>query len=106
MTPFPLTSWFLTGGLIGVANGAALWWTVAHLRPEAPRRAVLNAVGGSLLRWALVSGLLVLALRQGIWPCLVAFAGLWMARWAVASWFGFSQAPFKRPGAWNRGSEI
>lgn len=99
MTPFPLASWFLAGGIVGLLNGITLWWTVAYLRPEAPRRALFNAIGGALVRWGLVSGLLISALRHGIWPCLVAFAGLVVARWGVVSWFGFNQAPFRRPGA-------
>lgn len=82
-------------------NGVTLWWTVAHLRPDAPRRAVLYAVGSALVRWGLACGLLVSALQQGMWPCLVAFAGLWLARWGVVSWFGFSRAPFRQPGVWE-----
>jgi len=80
-------SWLVTGGTIGVLNGLSLRWTVARLRPDAPRRAVALAMAGTLLRWSLVAGLLIAALRHGIAPGLLAFVGLWLARWGVVCWF-------------------
>jgi len=80
MTP---ASWLLTGGAIGILNFMTRCWTVARLHPSAPRRAVAWTVGGALLRWGLASSLLIVALRQGVWPALLAFAGLWLARWST-----------------------
>jgi len=78
-----MTGWLLTGGALGILNFVTQRWTVARLHPSAPRRAVAWAVGGALLRWALTAGLLFVALRQGAWPALLAFAGLWLARWGT-----------------------
>ncbi len=77
-------SWLFTGGVVGVLNGMTLWWTVARLRPDTPRRAVAWALGGAILRWGLAGGLLISALQRGIVPGLLAFAGLWLARWGMA----------------------
>jgi hypothetical protein len=80
-------SWLVTGGTIGVLNGLSLRWTVARLRPDAPRRAVALAMAGTLLRRSLVAGLLIAALRRGVTPGLLAFGGLWLARWGVVCCF-------------------
>ena len=77
-------SWLFTGGVVGVLNGLTLWWTVARLRPGAPSLAVAWALGGAILRWGLAVGLLISALQRGIVPGLLAFAGLWLARWGMA----------------------
>ncbi len=76
-------SWLLTGGAIGILNFLTLCWTVAHFRPDAPRHAVAWAVGGALVRWSLAAGLLIIALRHGVLPGLLAFAGLWLGRWGT-----------------------
>jgi hypothetical protein len=86
-----LTSWLFTGGAVGVLNGLTLWWTVARLRPGAPRHAVAWALGGTMLRWGLAAGLLITALQRGIVPGLLAFAGLWLARWGMACWLALGQ---------------
>jgi len=75
--------WLFTGGSIGVLNGLSLRWTVARLRPDTPRQAVAWTLGGGMLRWGLAAGLLVAALQRGILPALLAFAGLWLARWGT-----------------------
>jgi hypothetical protein len=85
MTP---ASWLIAGGAIGVLNGLGLRWTVARLRPEAPGRAVAWALGGAMLRWGLAASLLIAALRHGVVPALLAFAGLWLARWGIV--YGFN----------------
>jgi hypothetical protein len=83
--------WLFTGGAVGVLNGLTLWWTVARLRPGAPRRAVAWALGGVMLRWGLAASLLITALQRGIVPGLLAFAGLWLARWGMACWLTLGQ---------------
>jgi hypothetical protein len=84
MTP---ASWLLTGGAIGALNGLSVRWMVARLRPDTPHRAVAWALGGALLRWGLAVGLLVVALQHGTVPALLAFVGLWLARWGVVCGF-------------------
>jgi hypothetical protein len=69
-------------------NGLTRWWTVSRLRHEM-RPSPLTLVWGALsLRLALVAAVLILGLRRGIIPGLLAFAGLWLARWGTAIWFG------------------
>ena len=78
--------WLFTGGSIGVLNGLSLRWTAARLRPDAPGQAVAWALGGAILRWSLAAGLLMAALQRGVVPGLLAFAGLWLARWGIVCW--------------------
>ena len=42
----------------------------------------LVALGG-LLRLGFATALLILASQYGIMPCLLSFAGLWLARWII-----------------------
>jgi len=83
--------WLLAGGAIGLANGWLLWQGVARLRPDASARAVAGMVGGAALRWALVTALLVVALRQGVVSGVLAFAGLWLVRWGLIGWWSLGR---------------
>jgi hypothetical protein len=78
--------WPLTGGIVGMANALTLRWTVARLHPDMPRRAVAWTIGGLILRWILVAGLLIAALQYGIASALLAFTGLWLTRWGTVWW--------------------
>jgi len=78
-----VTLWLFAGWAAGALSGLILWSSVARLRPDAPRRAVAWVLGGALLRWAAAAGLLIAALQRGIVPGLLAFAGLWLARWGT-----------------------
>jgi hypothetical protein len=80
--------WLLAGGLIGMVNGLTQWWTVSRLRPKMDLGPLTLVWGGLILRLGLVAALLILGLRQGIMPGLLAFAGLWLARWGTTIWFG------------------
>lgn len=85
--------WLLAGGAIGALNGASRRWTVARLRPEAPRDALGLVWGGLALRWGLVAALLIIALQRGVVAGLLAFVGLSLARWVMVIWFSFSPSP-------------
>lgn len=85
--------WLLAGGLIGMVNGLTRWWTVTHLRQEMRLRPLALVWGGLILRLALVAALLIVGLRGGIIPGLLAFAGLWFARWGTTIWFGALRLP-------------
>lgn len=78
-----LASWLFTGGTIGILSGLTLWWTVGRLSPDVPSSAVFLAMGGIMLRWGLATVLLIAALQHGIVSGLLAFAGLWLARWGM-----------------------
>jgi hypothetical protein len=80
--------WLLAGGLVGTANGLTRWWTISHLRHEMRLSPLALVWGGLTVRLALAAALLIIALRNGIIPGLLAFAGLWLARWGTAIWFG------------------
>ncbi|HUX77325.1 MAG TPA: hypothetical protein VMY40_11860 [Anaerolineae bacterium] len=79
--------WMLAGGAIGTLSGLTARWTVARLGPTAPGRAVSWTVAGAMVRWSLAAGLLIAALQRGIAPTLLAFAGLWLARWGIVYWW-------------------
>ncbi|MBC8449836.1 MAG: hypothetical protein H8D78_19050 [Chloroflexi bacterium] len=84
--------WLFAGLAAGALNGLTLWGTVARLRPDAPPRAVAWILGGALLRLGLAASLLIVALQRGILPGLLAFAGLWLARWGMVCWLGLGRA--------------
>ncbi|MDY6875350.1 MAG: hypothetical protein SWK90_03980 [Chloroflexota bacterium] len=75
--------WLFTGLAVGALNGLSLQRTVARLQPSAPGHGVIWVLGGTLLRLGLATVLLIAALQHGIVPALLAFAGLWLARWGI-----------------------
>jgi hypothetical protein len=78
--------WLLAGALIGTMNGMTRWWTVSRLGHGVRLRPRTIIWGGLVLRFALVAAVLILGLRRGIIPGLLAFAGLWLARWGSVIW--------------------
>jgi len=78
-----VTLWLFAGLMVGALNALTLWSSVARLRPAAPGRAVAWVLGGALLRLGLAVGVLIAALQRGVLPGLLAFAGLWLARWGI-----------------------
>lgn len=84
------TMWLLLGGAVGVLNGLSLWWMANRLRSEAALVSVPLMMMGFLLRLVLAAVLLILASRRGIAPGLLAFVGLWLARWGVIWWIARS----------------
>ena len=79
--------YFVAGGTIGTLNGLMLGWTVAHLSPSAPGRTVAWITAGTVLRWSLAAGLLCGAMQHGVMSALLAFTGLWIARWSVVFFY-------------------
>ena len=75
--------WLCAGGITGVLSGLSLRWTVGFLRPGATGRAVILTMAGVILRWVLTASLLVAALQRGAAAALLAFFGLWLARWGM-----------------------
>ena len=75
--------WLFAGLTIGLLNGLTLRWTVGHLRPDTALIGVPLVALGGLLRLGLATALLILASQHGMIPCLLSFAGLWLARWMV-----------------------
>jgi len=78
-----VTLWLFAGLAVGALNGFTLWSSVTCLRPDVSGRAVAWILGGALLRLGLVASLLIAALQRGVLPGLLAFAGLWLARWGI-----------------------
>jgi len=75
--------WLCAGVALGFFNIMTQWWTVQRLHPEAPHYALVLMMGGMMLRWLLAAGLFITALQGGLFPLLMAFAGLWLARWGM-----------------------
>ena len=73
--------WLSSGIVIGLLNGLTLRWTVRRLQPESSFIGVPLVAAGALLRLGLATALLVFAAQQGMASGLLAFAGLWLARW-------------------------
>ena len=75
--------WLFAGLAVGALNGLTLRNSVARLRPNVSGHTVAWILGGAILRLGLAAGLLVVALQRGILPGILAFAGLWLARWGT-----------------------
>jgi hypothetical protein len=75
--------WLPIGIITGILNGLTLRWTVGRLRSEISLAGVPLVAVGSLLRMGLATALLIFASQHGMIPCLLSFAGLWLARWMV-----------------------
>ena len=86
--------WLMLGLALGGLNAWTQRWTVARLRPSAPRRALTWTIGGAVLRWGLVACLLGAALGQGLAAALLVCVGLALARWSSLYWWGRVRAPF------------
>jgi hypothetical protein len=78
--------WLLGGCAAGSLAVTAIAWTVGRLRPGQPGQAVALALGGGLLRWVMVSGLLLAAWRHGTTSGILALAGFWLGRWGMIYW--------------------
>jgi hypothetical protein len=84
-------AWFIAGALVGLLNALAMSVAVRRLAPSAPARSLFGLAGGTAVRWACIAMLLAVALRQGSASGLLAFAGLWLARWAAIVWWSGSR---------------
>jgi hypothetical protein len=80
--------WLVVGGLVGLANDLTRRWSVSRLRQEMRPGALAVIWGGLVLRLGLVTALLIVGLKRGIVPGLLAFSGLWLARWGTVIWHG------------------
>lgn len=78
--------WLAAGALVGVLNAFNRWWTVARTHHDREDRAVSMVLGGMMVRLLVVAALLIAALRVGIVPGLLAFGGMWLARWGALIW--------------------
>jgi hypothetical protein len=81
-----ILSWWLAGLAVGAFNGWTAWLTTDRLQPGASRLIVAWVLGGMLLRWTLAGWLLAAGLQRGAVPGLLAFFGLWLARWGTVGW--------------------
>lgn len=85
--------WFFVGVGVGLWNGFTLWRVVHRMEPDRPRRSRMRVASSRWLRWTGVAVLLILALQRGIVPGLLAFAGLWCARWVLVGWWAWGRRP-------------
>jgi hypothetical protein len=75
--------WLFAGLIVGILNGLTLRWTVGRLRSGTALTGVPLVALGVLLRLGLATALLIFASQHGMTPCLLAFTGLWLARWII-----------------------
>lgn len=79
--------WLFAGVLVGLLNALAMSAAVARLSPAAPTQGLFWIAGGMVARWVVIAVFLAAALQQGAGTGLLAFAGLWLARWAAVGWW-------------------
>ena len=75
--------WLLIGFLAGLVNIFSIVRDVARLNPATRHRALRITTSGFLFRLALSAVVLTLALRSSAASGLLAFLGLWLARWVA-----------------------
>lgn len=78
--------WPTAGALVGILNACTRWWTVAQAGYDRPSRVLPLALGGMIVRLVMVTALLTVALREGLFPGLLTFGGMWLARWGSVIW--------------------
>ena len=87
--------WFLAGVLLSGLSLIGQVWTVNRLDPYSqPPWVWLWLVAAPILRWVLVVGLLVIALRQGVEAGLLTFLGLWLGRSGGLAWIIYREQDF------------
>lgn len=82
--------WLFAGMLVGLLNALTISATVTRLTSAAAVQSLCRITSGMALRWILTAVLLAAALRHGAGAGLLAFAGLWLARWATIMWWSSS----------------
>ena len=83
--------WFMAGILTGIFSGLTQQWTVNQLHVNSTKKVTLLLIGGFFVRIALAGIVLFAAVQQGIIPALLAFAGLWFARWGLSLYWHKTQ---------------
>ena len=78
--------WFGLGNLLGLFNLSMQWWTINRLLSSQPNRAAALAVGGLIVRLALVACLLIVALKENVLAAILLLSGWWLARSASLIW--------------------
>lgn len=76
--------WFLAGITCGIISGLSQQWTVGQLNENSSKKVALLLIGGFTFRLALAGLVLYAAVQQSILAALLAFTGLWIARWALS----------------------
>jgi hypothetical protein len=85
--------WFLAGIVGGILSGLSQQWTVAHLHADSTKKVASYLIVGFFLRLTLAGLILYAAIQQSIFAALLAFAGLWIARWGLSIYWNRRQ-PF------------
>jgi hypothetical protein len=76
--------WFLAGTFVGILSGLSQQWTVGQIHADSSRKVAVLLIGGFIFRLGLAGLVLFAAIQQGIFAALLAFAGLWIARWGLS----------------------
>ncbi len=91
-----MAGWLLIGLGAGALNALLLSWSVWRLQPRPGSLGALRLWLGAALRWLLALLLLSAALRRGILPGLLAFAGMWLSRSLFVAWLGLGGWPWNK----------
>lgn len=83
--------WLILGIVVGTLSGIMQWWSVSRLAPNATVMTANGIVLGAFARWTVVAVLFIAALRMGAVPALLAFAGLFVAKWLIIVWYGLRE---------------
>jgi hypothetical protein len=85
--------WFLAGVVGGILSGLSQQWTVGHLHVDSTKKVASYLIIGFIFRLALAGLILYAAIQYSIFAVLLAFAGLWIARWGLSIYWNKRQ-PF------------
>jgi uncharacterized membrane protein len=78
--------WLGLGSTLGLFTLTMQWWTINRLLSSESNRAVAVAVGGMIVRLALVAGLLIVALKENILAGILVLIGWWLVRSVSLVW--------------------
>jgi len=86
--------WLLGGILVGFINAVLTVRTVTKVRPEVNYSMSAVVLRGLFSRLGLAAAIMLVAINRGIGAGLMAFAGLWLARWFFVRWVQRGYVPW------------
>ena len=85
--------WVLVGVITSFLFLKSLEWSVGYINPERRRKSIRLIIGGTLIRWTLISVVLMYSLSHSTLAGLIVFGTFLVLRFIfLLKWQGWSRA--------------